>query len=105
MDKIKCVIEKIKTVKQNIIERILTVVIAIVFIVFFRSSLDVFQGINFVQDIANEMKSQNYVENYASFYVFLIGFVICMMVLLYPFKYLYTKYGLNKKIFKRKNDE
>ena len=98
-------------ISQNMVEKFLVLIILVIFAFFFRYSLEIFQGVNYMRDIIMEMESDvdiNRVDNFASFYVFLIGMIVCGLILLYPFKNFYAKYGLNKKIFlgkNKKNDE
>lgn len=87
--------------RQHIVEKLLVVIITVICGLFFRYSLDIFQGINFVNDIAIQVgvvgRGKGY-ENFLSFYAFLTGMIVCLIVLLFPFRSFYTKYGLNKKI-------
>jgi Na+/proline symporter len=93
-------------IDQQIVEKISTGLILIIFVSCFGYSLNVFQGVNFMQDvIVMESKTNVNVGNFISFYVFLIGMILCGLILMYPFKNFYAKYGLNKKIFSRNNDK
>jgi uncharacterized paraquat-inducible protein A len=93
-------------IDQSMIEKILFVIISIAFGFFFEYSLGVFQGINFMQDvIIMESRGDVNIGNFVSFYVFVIGMIFCGLILMYPYRTFYAKYGLNKKIFSRNNDK
>jgi len=84
---------------QRVIEKILIIVITAVMLVFHQYTLDVFQGVNFIQDIVSEITANNNVDNFLSFYIFLLGLIVCLIVLLYPLKSWYVRYGLNGKLY------
>lgn len=86
---------------QKNIEKLLVLGVIIICSLFFRYSLNIFQGINFVNDIAIQVevveKGKGY-DNFMSFYAFLIGMIVCLIILLFPLRSFYVKYGMNKKI-------
>jgi hypothetical protein len=49
--------------------------------------------------IIMESRGDVNIGNFVSFYVFVIGMIFCGLILMYPWKKFYIKYGLNKKIF------